>query len=303
MTTISVLIATRDRPAELARCLPTVLANEAPDFEVVVVDQSTGDATEQLVARLGDRRVHYRRQRTAGLSRARNAAIAAASGAIYACTDDDCTVPPGWLDRIAAVFAREEQAGLIFGAFRAVPHDPDRFYVPSFDPGRYRRLSGPRATYRPEGEAGGTMAIRRRVAAAVGPFDPCLGPGGPFPSGEDTDFTNRALRAGFAVVHDPENVVDHWGARPYADGSAQRLVLGTSLAVGALLAKELRCGNPFAPYALLRLLAAKGARVARRPAGGRRPGRVEHLRSWAVGFGRGLRHPLDCRRGLFVPVR
>jgi glycosyltransferase involved in cell wall biosynthesis len=298
---ISVLIATRDRPESFARCLPTVLANDYPNFEVVVVDQSTSADSERVVASIGDGRLRYLRQQAAGLSLARNAAMREASGAIFAFTDDDCTVAEQWLRRIAAVFAADEGAGLIFGAFRAIPHDSERYYVPSFSPARYRRLSGRAASRFNRNEAGGNMAVRRSVVDVAGEFDLCLGPGAIFPGGDDSDLNDRVLRAGFAVIHDPDNVVVHWGARAYDDGSARQLLLDGSLAAGAILAKELRCGDPVAPYRLARTVVTQGSAVTfnvltrHHPTGGGR------LRSTLAGFWRGMRHPLDRDRRLFVP--
>src|SRR5262245_3821456 len=132
MPPTSVLIATRDRPQALARCLKSVLANDYCDFDVVVIDQSSTDASEDVVRSFDDMRLRYRRLQSSGLSAARNAAIEEATGRIVAFTDDDCTVPPGWLRKIAEVFSSDDGAGLIFGTFRAAPHDPSEFYVPSF---------------------------------------------------------------------------------------------------------------------------------------------------------------------------
>src|SRR5437016_383939 len=46
---ISVVICTRNRASDLARCLPTILASAHPTLEVVVVDQSTTDASKRVV--------------------------------------------------------------------------------------------------------------------------------------------------------------------------------------------------------------------------------------------------------------
>ena len=67
---VSVLIATRERADQLAGCLPAVLANDYPDFEVVVIDRSSGDESRVVVEALGDVRVRHQRQHGAGLARA-----------------------------------------------------------------------------------------------------------------------------------------------------------------------------------------------------------------------------------------
>jgi glycosyltransferase involved in cell wall biosynthesis len=297
---VSVLIATLDRPDHLADCLPTVLANDYLDFEVIVVDQSEGDASRRVVEALADPRARYLHQRPAGLSRARNAAVAAARGELLAFTDDDCRVSAGWLRRIVEVFDRDAGAGMIFGAFVPISHDPAEAFVPGFEPARYRRLEGRRATRLNRSEAGGNMAIRRAVLDAAGPFDHCFGPGAEFAGGDDSDMNDRVLRAGWAVVHDPSNPVTHLGLRRYDDGSARRLLLDGSSARGALIAKDLRCGNLVAAYRISALVTADGARVAWELARRRRRSGAGRLRASLHGFARGLVHPLDRRRGLFL---
>jgi GT2 family glycosyltransferase len=299
---VGVIVATRDRPADLARCLHAILANDDPDVCVTVVDQSRSDASGRLIEEVGDRRIRYLRQSESGLSIARNAGMAVAEPAeVYAFTDDDCSVPAGWLRRIVEVCRREADAGLVFGTLRAVPHDARAHFVPSFEPARYRKLSGWREALRLSPSAGANMAVRAAVLRTVGPFDPCLGAGATFPSSEDTDLRRRALRAGYAVVEDPENVVLHWGLRSHADGSAEALRAAQRRAIGALYAKELRCGHPAAGYQALRLLighlvlAAMPGRLAGVAPAARR---ARFGQCWH-GFRRGLRHPLDRRAEVY----
>jgi len=58
---ISVIIPTIHRPLLLARCLETILTGDFPDFEVVIVDQSTDDKSRRVVSeQFGrDPRVRY----------------------------------------------------------------------------------------------------------------------------------------------------------------------------------------------------------------------------------------------------
>ena len=63
---VSVVVATRDRPQALDQCLGALQASEHDSFEVIVVDQSTDDASARVVADLADARVRYLPQQTAG---------------------------------------------------------------------------------------------------------------------------------------------------------------------------------------------------------------------------------------------
>src|SRR4029077_4452897 len=98
---ISVVIATRDRPDDLARCLASVLACDHDSFEVVVVDQ--GEPPAPLVC---DSRVVHVPTATRGKSAGLNVGVKTARADLMAFTDDDCTVPPDWLDRVEALFTQ-----------------------------------------------------------------------------------------------------------------------------------------------------------------------------------------------------
>lgn len=92
--TVSVIVCTRNRCPALAHLLESLTRLAIPhdlSWELVVVDNGCTDGTALLLdsfaSRLPVRRVFEGRK---GLSRARNAGLAAAYGAILAFTDDDC---------------------------------------------------------------------------------------------------------------------------------------------------------------------------------------------------------------------
>ena len=218
-------------------------------------------------------------------------------------TPDDCTVPPNWLSRAAAVLAREPDAGLVFGAVTAEAHDWVHMFVPRFLPTHYRRLKGRLAYLQFHGIMGANMIARRAVLERLGGFDECLGTGCRFRSFEDTDMAYRALRAGFAVVLDPDNPVVHWGEREFTDGSAQRVIRNGRYGNGACFIKHLRCGDLVAGYILLRgaygeLVSTITSAVKHRQMTG--AGRLLHL---ALGVLAGSRQPLDHQRRLYLPGR
>src|SRR5712691_4720063 len=91
---MSVAICTRDRPERIAGAVESVLAQEFPDFELLVIDQSRSPVTSSLVHELMRRHpnLNYLRLEEVGLSRARNAAIEQTGADLVAFTDDDCEV-------------------------------------------------------------------------------------------------------------------------------------------------------------------------------------------------------------------
>ena len=163
MTTITGIVPTRDRPDDRARCLPSILANEGVDCELIVADQGIDDRAEQVTAALDDRRVVYLRCPLPGKSRAMNVAIARTDGPLIALTDDDCTVPEDWLRRSIDSLQADPNVGITFGSMVPIPHDPSKVHVPRFVPSRRLLLRGTLARAHSRGVAGPNMVMRRSV--------------------------------------------------------------------------------------------------------------------------------------------
>jgi glycosyltransferase involved in cell wall biosynthesis len=87
-------------------CAGSILSNVGDDFELLIVDQSEDNATEQaLAAYAGDRRFRYIRSSSRGASAARNVGVEQSTAPIIAFTDDDCRVSTDWLRQIATLLA------------------------------------------------------------------------------------------------------------------------------------------------------------------------------------------------------
>ncbi len=218
----SIVIATRDRPEDLARCLASLAALETPRaVEIIVVDNHPGSGlTRPVVERFPG--VVLLEEPRPGLSYARNAGIAAARGAVLVCTDDDVTVPPSWLEDLLAPFARpdvlavtgnvlpakleteaerrfEEYGGLGRGA-------KPREFGPEWFHGHRRRAA-------PTWDIGATAnaAFRAEVfeRADMGAMDEALGAGSPTGCSEDTLVFYRILLAEGTIVYEPRAMVWH----------------------------------------------------------------------------------------------
>ncbi|URK89336.1 glycosyltransferase family 2 protein (plasmid) [Rhizobium sp. RCAM05350] len=95
---MSVVVATRDRPAQLARCLDSLMSQNYSNFEIIVVDNAPSDnRTRQLVSELYSSGVRYVRELRPGLAQAHNAGVARARHDLIAFTDDDVVCDRGWL--------------------------------------------------------------------------------------------------------------------------------------------------------------------------------------------------------------
>jgi len=263
---ISVVVCTRNRPGQLEACLRHLDRQAYPQFEVVVVDNApTGDAVRVLVeAQRGRVRYRYVLERRVGLSRARNAGIAAAAGEIIAFLDDDEEADIHWLAGLAGGFARADDIGCVTGMILPARLDSQvqEWFEWSgghskgrgFSPAIFSR-HGPQSPLfpLPPFGAGGNMAIRREALARTGGFDVAMGAGTPARASEDTLALTLVLLAGYRIAYEPTALVrhDHYTEM---DG-LRRQLRGYGVGIGAYYTALLR-HRPGVLPALLRLLPA-----------------------------------------------
>ena len=295
---ISVVIPSIDRGPAIVQTVESVLANDYPNFEVVVGDQSEDARTrESLAPYIADGRVRYLSNPRQGVALNRNLGARHARGEILAYTDDDCTVPPDWLRVIAAAFQADERIGMVFGNILAGPHDPHRGFVQAYV--RETSFTATKATQKHLVEGiGACMAIRRGVWEAVGGFDLALGAGARFRAAEDTDLSLRVLLAGFHVHETPGINVVHHGFRTWEQRPA--MFRNYLYGLGAMTGKHLRLGN----WQVLNLMLAYAFRWS--VTGpvvelGPRPPRLLRLQAYAAGLMAGALAYSARQEGVFKP--
>jgi glycosyltransferase involved in cell wall biosynthesis len=106
--TLSIVIPTHNRRDLLARTLRSALAQDAPDIDVVVVDDGSSDGTADAVGSIGDSRVQVVRNGCpVRVAAARNQGAAAASGEWVAFLDDDDLWSPRKISQQLAASAKE----------------------------------------------------------------------------------------------------------------------------------------------------------------------------------------------------
>ena len=192
----------------LQQTIESVLNGDEVPTELVVIDQSnapnlklTGWKTQR------DTDVRYIWTQTAGLSRARNAGIAAARHSVLAIIDDDMFVAPNWYGALIRALVSADDRAVVTGRVLPTEAEVAGGFVPAFVP------SDVPAVY--EGRigtdvlAGGHLAAYRSVFKIVGGFDERLGAGSYFPAADDNDLGFRLLEAGYRIVYAPQAIVYH----------------------------------------------------------------------------------------------
>lgn len=239
---LTLVVCTRDRPEILQRLvLPSLVQAASAGFAVIVVDQSTDTRTELLVS--GVCGITYLRS-SPGLSRGRNAAVAAVATELVAFTDDDVSFGPDWLDRLAAIFDAHPLAGAVCG--RAVEERGE--LMPGSPAGTFDWPLHPFGL-----GSGFNMAFRVAALDEAGGFDEELGAGARYRAGEDTDMFYRVSRAGWSIVCSDTIGVMHSAWRRPAE--MVRLHHSYGIGAGAQTAGHVRRGDRTAAWIALREVA------------------------------------------------
>jgi glycosyltransferase involved in cell wall biosynthesis len=202
---VTVVVPTRDRPAQLAACLASLREAMRDGDELIVVDSASRDAaaTAEVAGAAAARLV---RCEVPGVSRARNVGWQAATHDIVLFADDDVVVDSGWRDALAAAVAAHPESGFVTG--RVLPPVGQ---TPSRDVAIKRETDVEVYDGSSVGNLGhsASLGMRREVLDRVGGFDAALGAGGRFRAAPDTDLFDRCFAAGYAGRYEPHALAYH----------------------------------------------------------------------------------------------
>lgn len=197
---VSVVVCTYNAERTLDSCLASLERLNYPNYEVIVVNDGSTDASLEIA-----RKYDYIRlitQENKGLSVARNVGIAAAEGEIIAYTDSDCVADPDWLIYLVDKFL---SSGLSAVGGPNLP-PPEDALIPAcvaVSPGgpTHVLLNDEVA----EHIAGCNMAFRRAALAEIGGFDPLF-----HAAGDDVDLCWRLQDQGYTIGFSPAAIVWHF---------------------------------------------------------------------------------------------
>ena len=300
MASVTVVVPTRDRPEQLARCVGSVRAAMRDGDELIVVDSASvrADEVRAAAAPCADR---VRRAERPGVDRARNLGWRNAKHELILFTDDDVVVDSGWVAGFAAAAEEDQAAGFFTGRIEVPPGEPfprrDIALKRDLEPAVYDRSSVVNLGH------GASMACRREVLEAIGGWDEALGAGGHFRSAPEVDLFDRVLIAGWPGRYVPAALAYHEQWRDMA--AIERLDFGYGIGNGARIAKLLRSDR-----ARARRVAANAfwhwglaTAMAQWRSGDRRLARSTTYRvvGNAIGIARGLATPVES--GHYRPRR
>jgi O-antigen biosynthesis protein len=195
---VSVVVCTHNGARTIRDCLEGVRRVAYPDYEVIVVDDGSTDASAAIAREYDCRVIQTAPQ---GLAAARNTGLHAATGEIVAYLDDDAYPDPHWLTHLAATFLSTTHAG-VGGPNIAPPGDGAIAECVARAPGGpvHVLVSDREAEHIP----GCNMAFRKASLEAIGGFDPQFRT-----AGDDVDVCWRLQERGWTIGFHPAAVVWH----------------------------------------------------------------------------------------------
>jgi O-antigen biosynthesis protein len=217
---VSVVVCSHNGAAALPECLEGIAALDYPDFETIVVDDGSSDATGEI-ARTFEVRLIQTKNR--GLASARNTGIAAAKGTIVAFIDDDATPDRHWLRYIVGTLLSTPHAGV------GGPNIPPEGQGVVAD-AVARAPGGPTHVLLTDRDAehipGCNMAFWRARLIDVGGFDPRFRV-----AGDDVDVCWRLHERGWTLGFSPSAVVWHRRRESVRDFFRQQRGYGNAEAI------------------------------------------------------------------------
>jgi hypothetical protein len=257
----SVVVPTHRGREVLEACLVALLAQDAEDFEVIVVDDGSDDGTAQWVA--GEfplvRVVALPVNR--GFCAAVNTGIAAARGRVIALLNDDTVPARDWLRHLVEALEADPTMG--FAASRMLRHDDPSVldgagdgysrHGLSFRVGRGERDDGRYGPRNVLWASGGASAYRREALLDAGGLDEGL-----HAYYEDVELGLRLRSAGWIGRYVPASSVRHIGG--YSDAGRVRGTVLTTRNALLVLCKHWPLGlllrhAPWLAYGQLRTAA------------------------------------------------
>lgn len=198
---VSIIMPSFNTAAYVAEAIESVLSQDYPNKELIIVDDGSTDGTVDVIRSLGDQ-VRLLQTDRGGPAAARNAGIAVARGEYIAFNDSDDVWLPGRLSVQVADLEAHPEVGVNYVDIIWWFRDEDgEFRVPDLPPPRLDETGKPVVDIDPH-HSGWiyhhllfdslmstiTVLLRRSLIEEIGPFDESL------KRGEDYDMWLRASR-------------------------------------------------------------------------------------------------------------
>jgi GT2 family glycosyltransferase len=208
----SVIIVNFNGLHHLKKCLPSILRQHYPDYELIVVDNASTDGSIAFLEKEFPQVKLIRNQENLGYSGAVNAGSRHASGEYLAVLNQDTQVDPEWLKEMVIALEDDQHAAMATPKILLMDRSEKintcgndiTFTGLTF----CRGLDQPADSYQESAivsaVSGAAFVIRRFIFEHLAGFDENL-----FMYFEETDLSLRAMLAGYRCLFVPKSIVYH----------------------------------------------------------------------------------------------
>jgi len=250
---VTVIIPVYGKSSHTLHCLSSIqTSGTRTPFEILVIDDCSGDDTAALLALVAGIRV-VRNAENLGFLRSCNKAAALAQGDFVLFLNNDTQVVPGWLDALHATFTDFPDAGLVGSRLLFADGSLQEAGGIIWDDASGMNYGRGDDANRPEYNflrdvdycSGASIMVPRKLFLDLGSFDTRYAPA----YYEDTDLAFAVRQAGRRVLYQPSSVVLHF----------EGVTSGTDISVGIKAFQAVNQAKFLAKWH--KVLAAHGTRV------------------------------------------
>ncbi len=117
----------------IAETIQSVLDQTHQEFEIIAIDDGSGDSTIDIVDAFADHRVRTFRQENQGMAATRNNGLALAQGEFIHFLDHDDLLAPDFLEARLAIFGQMPEVGFVGGPIQNFPSSDEVLLVAGED--------------------------------------------------------------------------------------------------------------------------------------------------------------------------
>lgn len=207
MKTVSVVIPAYNSQKHIGKVLKALEEQDYEEYEVIVVDDCSEDATADEVKKFGWVRL-LRNKTNLGLSKSMNKGVKESSGEIIITLHDDCVpLSRNWMRELIATFKKDPSIGIVASEY-VIDFEKlsilDKCFSYAYWLGVDKKLARKRGIEEIELISDKCDAYKREVLERIGFFDEIFR----F-AGEDTDISQKARKLGYKIVKNNACKVEH----------------------------------------------------------------------------------------------
>jgi GT2 family glycosyltransferase/predicted Zn-dependent protease len=217
---VSIIMLTYNALEYTKKCIDSLYANTRIPFELVLVDNNSGDGSREYLQQLAENKANIKlilNDENRGFAGGNNQGVEQASGKYVLLLNNDVLVAPGWLESLVAALQRDVHIGMVGPITNHISGRQKVAQVPYTDEKDFpqfaatvRSINAGKVTPRRR-LAGFAVLLEKGLYQKVGGLDESFGSG----NFEDDDLCLRIREAGYALMADESTFIHHFGSKSF----------------------------------------------------------------------------------------